>query len=202
MKRLLPTAFAVALIGSVIGSVGARAEGDPHACGMTTCTQDLTPPKQIEMYLDGYHIAKKDYNLPGEKQVQFRAAHYCSHLPSGVFMCSVYDGNGPHAKLVAIEYVISDDKYKTLSEKEKKMWHPHDAEVDTGMLRMPGLDPEKEKSTLAFLRGTHGKTWQLWPDPKMDLPIGEPVLLWSIEPNKINETTKKSMEQRKVDPKY
>lgn len=173
-----------------------------HAEGMGSSTQDLTPPKQIEMYLDGYHCLKRDAGLPAEKQLQFRAAHYCSHLPSGVFMCSVYDGNGPAAKLVAIEYVISDEKYKTLSAEEKKSWHPHDVEVDTGMLKMPGLDPAKEKATLDFLRGTHGKTWQVWPDPTTELPVGKPVLLWSIDAKKINSTTKKSMEARKANPAF
>lgn len=183
-------------------TVANAAEEKGHGGGMASCTQDLTPPKQIEMYLDGFHCRKKDIDVPKDKQVQFRAAHYCSHLPSGVFMCSVYDGNGPTAKLVAIEYVISDEKYKSLSESEKKYWHPHDEEVTTGLLTMPGLDKEKEKATLAFLKSTHGKTWQVWPDPSKDLPLGEPVLLWAVDAKKINNTTLKAVEARKKNPAF
>ena len=202
MNRTLSAALSVLTLTSLFACSARAAADKSHGEAMANCTQDLTPPKQIEMYLDGYHISKKDIPLPAEKQIQFRAAHYCAHLPSGVFMCSVYDGNGPDAKLVAIEYVNPDEKYKSLSDSEKKYWHPHDEEVDTGLLKMPGLDPEKEKATLAFLRGTHGKTWQVWPDPTQDLPLGEPVLLWSIDSKKINSATKKSVEERKSNPGF
>lgn len=67
---------------------------------------------------------------------------------------------------------------------------------------MPGLETDKEKSTLAFLRGTHGKTWQVWPDLKNDLPIGEPVLLWSLDANKVNSATKESVKQRSANPAF
>jgi hypothetical protein len=202
MKKSLSVAFSILSCGSLLACSAAYAEDKAHGGGMASCTQDLTPPKQIEMYLDGYHCRKKDIAVAAEKQVQFRAAHYCSHLPSGMFMCSVYDGNGPAAKLVAIEYVITDDKYEKLPASEKKYWHPHDEEVDTGLLTMPGLDAEKEKATLKFLRATHGKTWQVWPDPKQEFPLGEPVLLWSIDAKKINSQTKKSVEQRKTNPAF
>jgi hypothetical protein len=153
------------------------------------------------MYLDGFHCLKSQVNLPAEKQLQIRAAHYCAHHKD-MFMCSVYDGNGPDARLVAVEYVIKDDVYDKLPAAEKKYWHPHDVEVDTGLLKMPGLDADKEKATLAFLHGTHGKTWQVWPDLKNDLPIGEPVLLWSLDADKINSESKKAVEQRSANPAY
>lgn len=195
------------LVGSILAAASliiagsansARAEGgahDAHASGMASCTQDLTPPKQIEMYLDGFHCIKSEYKLPAEKQRQIRAAHYCAHH-NDMFMCSVYDGTGPDARLVAIEYVIKNDAYQKLSDAEKKYWHPHDGEVDTGLLRMPGLDPAKEKATLTFLKSTWGKTWQVWPDLASELPVGEPILLWSIDPNKINASTRKIQSER------
>lgn len=175
--------------------VKAEAEAHAHATGMAGCNQDLTPPKQIEMYLDGFHCLKKELNLPAEKQKQIRAAHYCAHH-GDIFMCSVYDGTGPDARLVAIEYVVGNDVYQKLSAKEKAYWHPHDEEVNTGLLRMPGLEAEKEKATLNFLKSTWGKTWQVWPDLANDLPIGEPVLLWSIDPKKINKATLAEKERR------
>ncbi|HEY9717195.1 MAG TPA: DUF1264 domain-containing protein [Trichormus sp.] len=196
-KQLITTLLAVSSVAFLAG-VPVRAESDQHsshAAGMAGCTQDLTPPKQIEMYLDGFHCIKNEMNLPAEKQLQIRAAHYCAHH-GNIFMCSVYDGTGPDARLVAVEYVIGNDVYQKLSPQEKKYWHPHDAEVDTGLLRMPGLDADKEKATLAFLHSTWGKTWQVWPDLSKDLPVGEPVLLWSIEPSKINASTKTAKDKR------
>jgi len=199
MKVLL-SAFAAALCAAGASFLPANADADVHpaghvATGMAGCTQDLTPPKQIEMYLDGFHCLKKEINLPADKQLQIRAAHYCAHH-GDMFMCSVYDGTGADARLVAIEYVINNDTYQKLSAAEKQYWHPHDNEVDTGLLRMPGLDPEKEKATLAFLRSTWGKTWQLWPDLSNKLPIGEPVLLWAIDPKKITPATRAAQAER------
>lgn len=198
MKRQLLTTLMIASCVSLFNGVAVGAESDSHAdhaAGMAGCTQDLTPPKQIEMYLDGFHCLKKELNLPAEKQLQVHAAHYCAHH-GDMFMCSVYDGTGPDARLVAIEYVISNDAYEKLPAAEKKYWHPHNEEVDTGLLRMPGLDPQKEKATLAFLRSTWGKTWQVWPDLSNNLPVGEPVLLWSIDPHKINKATQAMKEKR------
>lgn len=198
MKHHLLTALVSAACTSFVTGIAASAscpESTRGATGMAGCTQDLTPPKQIEMYLDGFHCLKKELNLPAEQQLQIRAAHYCAHH-GDMFMCSVYDGTGPDARLVAIEYVINDKTYKSLSPKEKKYWHPHYDEVDTGMLRLPGLDKEKEKATLAFLHSTWGKTWQVWPDLANKLPIGEPVLLWSIDPKKIKATTKAAQLER------
>jgi hypothetical protein len=196
-KQMLTTLLAVSSVSFLTG-VAVRAESNQHAdhaSGMAGCAQDLTPPKQIEMYLDGFHCIKKEMNLPAEKQRQIQAAHYCAHH-GNLFMCSVYDGTGPDARLVAIEYVINNDTYQKLSPEEKKYWHPHDSEVDSGLLRMPGLDADKEKATLSFLHSTWGKTWQVWPDLSNDLPIGEPVLLWSIDPQKINASTKSAKEKR------
>jgi hypothetical protein len=189
MKKHLLTALTIASYAMLATGFAAKAETESHhASGMAGCTQDLTPPKQIEMYLDGWHCLKKQMNLPAEKQKQIHAMHYCAHH-GNVFMCSVYDGNGPDARLVAIEYVVGNDVYQKLSAHEKQYWHPHDGEVDTGLLRMPGLDADKEKATLTFLKSTWGKTFQLWPDLDNPLPVGEPVLLWAISPDKINANT-------------
>ena len=44
---------------------------DVNATPMAGSTQDLTPPKQIEMYLDGFHCIKSELGLPAEKQRSF-----------------------------------------------------------------------------------------------------------------------------------
>lgn len=196
MNLKLALAVGIATCVSLFSGIPSQAEMDHgKASGMAGCVQDLTPPKQIEMYLDGFHCFKSERALPAEKQHQEHATHYCAHH-GDIFMCSVYDGTGQDARLVAIEYVIGNDKYQKLPESEKKFWHPHNEEVDTGLLRMPGLDPEKEKATLTFLKTTWGKTWQLWPDLANDLPVGEPVLLWSLDADKINSKTQKAKEER------
>jgi hypothetical protein len=193
-KKIVVTLFIVSHI-LFLSANHVSAMADHSKTDKAEITQDLTPPKQINMYLDGFHCIKTEMNFPKEKQRQIHAAHYCAHHDN-VFMCSVYDGTGAEARLVAVEYVINSDTYQKLSKAEKKYWHPHNGEVDTGLLRMPGLDSTKEKATLSFLRSTWGKTWQVWPDLSNDLPIGKPVLLWSIDADKINASTKRIVAQR------
>jgi hypothetical protein len=36
---------------------------------------------------------------------------------------------------------------------------------------------------MKFMKGlltTWGKTWHTWPDPTTDVPLGEPLLMWSL----------------------
>ena len=66
MKKQLLSVLAMA---SCSVSVAFAAAGE-HGGGMSSCTQDLTPPKQIEMYLDGFHCLKSQAHLPAEKQLQ------------------------------------------------------------------------------------------------------------------------------------
>lgn len=163
--------------------------------------QDLTPPHSVEMYLDGFHNYKGQDKLAPEKQLQLRVAHYCKQVRPDLFQCIVYNGTGKDARLLGIEYVISGDLYKQLSASEKKYWHPHDGEVDSGMLRMPGLDADAEKKTLQFLRSTWGKTWHGW-QPGDDIPVGEARLMWAVPKDAANAKTQEAMKKRETDPAY
>ena len=51
--------------------------------------------------------------------------------------CIIFDGNGPQARLIGVEYMISPKLYATLSDEEKKLWHTHVFEVKSGLLIMP-----------------------------------------------------------------
>jgi hypothetical protein len=164
--------------------------------------QDLVPIKQVGMYLDGYHTYKKEEHLDGEKQKQIRTAHYCKQVNPDMYQCLIYDGNNPNAKVIGIEYVITDKLFKTLPAGEQKYWHAHDTEVDTGLLILPGLPEEKQKEILGVLHSTHGKTWQVWPNLSDAVPLGEPALMWNVDPSKISSTTKQSVAARKTDPTF
>ena len=164
--------------------------------------QDFTPIKQVCMYLDGFHTYRKEKDLKGEAQKQIRTAHYCKQVNPDLFQCLLYDGNGTNARVIGIEYVISDKLFRTLPASEQKYWHAHDSEVDENLLVLPGLKAEEEKNILSTLRTTHGKTWQVWPNLSDAVPVGEPVLMWNVEPNKISTKTKQSVAARKLDPMF
>jgi hypothetical protein len=137
---------------------------------------NINPAKfvgQYGLHVCAFHIGKEDANL------QVEAHHYCTRLADGVFQCVIYDADRGNAKLIGVEYIVSDDIFQTLPAEEKKYWHPHEFEIRTGLLTMTGIQPDCEKKLVKGLLKTWGKVWHTWPDPKTDLPIGPPVLMWS-----------------------
>ncbi len=124
-------------------------------------------------YLCAYHIAKKDPTFVIE------AHHYCAAVNDEVHQCVIFDKVGKGARILGVEYIISDRLYRTLPDAEKKFYHPHSYEVTSGMLLAPGLPADAEQKLMANLVTTWGKTWHTWPDPKTALPLGEPLLMWA-----------------------
>jgi hypothetical protein len=74
----------------------------------------------------------------------------------------LYDGNGKNAKMVGVEYIISERLYNKLNEEEKLFWHPHAFDVISGTLLAPGLPSFVEKNLMKDLVRTYGKAWMLW----------------------------------------
>jgi Protein of unknown function (DUF1264) len=103
-----------------------------------------------------------------------RVSHYCQALPSGVIQCAIFDGTTKNSRLIGVEHIIIDQAYQGLPEKEKAFWHPHDGEVDSAMLALPGMPPDKAKELSQMIRSTHGKTWHVWNSDSDDLPTFGP----------------------------
>lgn len=64
----------------------------------------------------------------------------------------IYDPDKPNARLIGIEYIISEKLFQTLPEEEKKLWHSHVYEVKSGVLITPRL-PNVAENELMFRRG-------------------------------------------------
>lgn len=141
---------------------------DPHAAA-----GPVDPARAFHLYLCAFHISKKDPNFSVE------AHHYCSPAGEGLHQCVIYDRRGAGAKLIGIEYIITDDVYRKLPDAEKKYYHPHTYEISSGLLIVPGMAPEAEDKLLGGLLTTWGKTWHTWPDPSTALPMGDPLLMWA-----------------------
>jgi hypothetical protein len=94
--------------------------------------------------------------------------------------CLLYDSSDPNAKLLGVEYIVSDRLYHQLPDAEKRYWHPHTYEVLAGGLIAPSMTPEEELAFMKALVPTWGKTWHTWPDPRAAIPCGEPLLMWSF----------------------
>ena len=169
------------ILGAVVLDVAVGAGGKKTAerCPCVDPTPDkasINPSKfcgEYGLHVCAFHIGKEDPKL------QVEAHHYCTPLRNGVFQCVLYDSDRGNAKLIGVEYVVSEDIYQTLPAEEKKYWHPHEYEIRAGLLTTPGLQADCEKKLLKGLLKSWGKVWHTWPDPRTDLPMGAPVLMWS-----------------------
>ena len=137
---------------------------------------NLDPAKFVgdySLHVCAFHIAKDDPKY----QIEFH--HYCTAVKGGVFQCTIYDKDKGDAKLIGVEYVISDELFQKLPTKERAYWHPHGYEISAGLLTFTGIKEDCEKKLLKGLQKTWGKVWHTWPDPTTELPTGEPRLMWS-----------------------
>jgi hypothetical protein len=132
-----------------------------------------TPLDAVGVYLDGFHFRN------GDMHEQIEAHHYCTSLNDDLIQCVIYDGNGPDALLMGVEYVISEKFFKTLPEEEKSLWHSHHYEVKAGQLAAPNLSDSAEHDLMAKLVSTYGKTWHTWRLDQMgnNIPLGIPELM-------------------------
>ncbi len=148
-----------------------------HGVDNVTKLKYADPVKDIHLYLCAFHIAK---NNPG---FEVEAHHYCSmwELKVGkgeIHQCVIYDSKDAPAKLLGIEYIISDETYQMLPYNEKMYWHPHAYEIVSGQLIVPDLYDMGDTALEGFL-GSWGKTFHTWPDPDTNIPMGKPLLMWS-----------------------
>jgi hypothetical protein len=139
--------------------------------------QDKAPLDALNSYLDGFHFAS------GNMAMQMEAHHYCGHLNEDVIQCVIYDGNTSQAKLMGIEYIVTQALFEKLPSEEKRLWHSHVHEVKSGQLIAPGIPGAAEHELMRKLVGTYGKTWHTWnthahsQDSVDGLPLGGPLLM-------------------------
>jgi hypothetical protein len=74
----------------------------------TAVLQAKTPLKRFNAYLDGFHF------YSGNIQAQMEAHHYVSQLNDDIYQAAIFDGNGPDAKIMGVEYIISARLFSTL----------------------------------------------------------------------------------------
>lgn len=155
------------------GHVDARAEQavDEHERVASATAQPKYPLDAMSTYLNGFHFYADDMGR------QVEATHFCTHLRHDLHQCVIYDSNAADARLIGIEYIISAEKFATLPEDEKKLWHSHHYEVKSGMLVAPGIPDLAERSYFEDLVSTYGKTFHTWQYDKADFPFGIPQLM-------------------------
>jgi hypothetical protein len=134
--------------------------------------QRMPPIGAINAYLDGFHF------YSGRMQQQMEAHHYCAILSEDLIQCAIYDGNGQDAKLMGVEYIVSEQLFAGQPATEKSLWHSHVHEVKSGQLIAPGIPQAAEHALMEKLIHTYGKTWHTWHTDSGDrLPLGVPQLM-------------------------
>ena len=131
MKTITCALFATALALPPIG-IFAQTAATPAGAG-AGAHQDMGPVGAIHAHLCGFHF----YN--GDMSRQVRAEHYCSHLNADVWQCIIYESDKRNARLIGVEYIISEKLFNGLPPEEKKLWHSHRYEVMSGQLIAPGM---------------------------------------------------------------
>ncbi len=134
--------------------------------------QRKPPIDAMSEYLNGFHFYADDMGR------QVEANHYCTHLTEDFHQCVIYSSNQHDAKLIGIEYIVSEKVFRSLPDDEKRLWHSHNYEVKSGELVAPGVPNIAEHALMKDLVTTYGKTWHTWQiDRDTTFPMGIPQLM-------------------------
>ncbi|SNX83200.1 uncharacterized protein MEPE_01906 [Melanopsichium pennsylvanicum] len=94
----------------------------------------FAPVDKIHQALHAYHV------VADERGEIVPSVHYCScNAASDHFQCLIYESDQADAKLIGVEYMISEEKFLQLPQEEKKYWHSHVYEVMSGSLVLIGI---------------------------------------------------------------
>lgn len=154
---------------------GVRAEADGHAPagGAASAKAPIAEILHCPLAFEGLHLLKE---MP---EVSRTAYHYCKPLNDDFTQCVLYDGAGPDARLIGVEYLVSADVFEKMPQDEKAYWHDHKYEVDAKLLKSLTQTGEEEKATMAKMRTLYGKVVHTWSSGK-DYPRGPARLFWSV----------------------
>ncbi|VAI18360.1 oil body-associated protein 1A-like [Triticum urartu] len=141
----------------------------------TGAIQGFAPINQIHQHLCAFHFYGDDMTR------QVEAHHFCAHLNEDVQQCLIFDGPEAGARLIGLEYIVTEELFLTLPDEEKPMWHTHEFEVKGGVLFMPGVPGVVERRDLKVVARTYGKTVHFWQVDRGDaLPLGLPQIMMAL----------------------
>ncbi|GMH05194.1 hypothetical protein Nepgr_007034 [Nepenthes gracilis] len=136
--------------------------------------QSLKPIKHISQHACTFAFYAHDLSR------HIQTHHFLSRLNQDFLQCPVYDSDSSDARLIGIEYIISEWIFEALPAEEQKLWHSHAYEIESGLWINPGMAETIQKLELRNLAKTYGKFWCTWQVDRGDkLPLGAPALMVS-----------------------
>ncbi|KAL2924040.1 Oil body-associated protein 1A [Bienertia sinuspersici] len=155
--------------------------GEPTKTGTTmletatAAVQKFGPINGVHQHLCAFHFYGHDMTR------QVEAHHFCGHQNDEMRQCLIYDSPEADARLIGVEYIVSENLFMTLPDAEKKMWHSHEYEVKSGVLFLPGVPGAIQRQDLAKVAQTYGKTIHFWQVDRGDnLPLGLPQVMMAL----------------------
>ncbi|CAH9055583.1 unnamed protein product, partial [Cuscuta europaea] len=118
--------------------------------------QSLRPIKEMKQHVCTFALYSHDMNR------QIETHHYATRLNQHFLQCAVYDSDHSPARLIGVEYIISENIYETLSKDEQKLWHSHAYEIKAGLWVNPRIPEMLVRPDLENLVKTYGKFWCTW----------------------------------------
>jgi hypothetical protein len=146
-------------------------------------SEDQESTNTTESPISGYDVHAR-INKHDASDLSHKMDHYCKLSESIVAVCQLYDGEGADAKLAQIEFIITEDQYDQLPDKEKPNWHNHAVELtpQRGDPEFVDLPPGVTGTELlSTLQTTYGKVITVW-EPNEELPQSEPYAFWVDSP--------------------
>lgn len=157
--------------------------------------QSFKPIKHMSQHVCTFALYSHDLGR------QLETHHYISRLTEDFLQAAVYDSDQPNARLLGVEYILSDRLYEGLPAEEQKLWHSHAYEVKTGLWIHPELPEMVARPELESLAKTYGKFWCTWQVDRGDrLPLGAPALMMSPQGVALGKVKEELVEKR--DQKY
>jgi Protein of unknown function (DUF1264) len=141
--------------------------------------------------VDGYNLPQGHLNAVRHNfdDPSLRVEHFCKPHDRVMMVCQLYDSNSANATLIGIEYIITQEQYDSLPNREKPYWHAHREELrpERADPMMPELSPEQAQAEMAKMLPTWGKVIITW-IPSDDLPSFPPQVQLVDHPFMINAT--------------
>ncbi|XP_059457576.1 oil body-associated protein 1A-like [Corylus avellana] len=158
----------------------------------TATIQNFAPINKIHQHLCAFHFYAYDMTR------QVEAHHYCGHQNEDMRQCLIYDSPDADARLIGLEYIVSENLFLGLPDEEKPLWHSHEYEVKSGVLFMPGVPGPIERQDLEKVAKTYGKVFHFWQvDRGNNLPLGLPQVMMALtRDGQLHEDLLRGVEKR------
>ncbi|OVA01659.1 Protein of unknown function DUF1264 [Macleaya cordata] len=181
-----------------MATIHTKIPGEPTQTGTamletaTSAIQGFGPINKIHQHLCAFHFYGHDMSR------QVESHHFCAHQNEEMRQCLIYDGPESDARLIGLEYIISENLFLTLPDNEKLLWHSHEFEVKSGALFMPGVPGPIQRQDLDKVAKTYGKTIHFWQVDRGDaLPLGLPQVMMALtRDGQLYDTLAKDVEKR------